>query len=95
MTASDSRVDYYVIVADSKSVARFLNDLRNRQEVSQHELAEALGTRQSAVCDMLSGFHDPQFNTVSRLAAALGYRLALVPFTAEDHYLAEKVADAS
>lgn len=50
---------------------------RLRVGMTQQQLAEAIGTRQSAVSDLEAGRHVPQLGTLTRWAEALGLRVDL------------------
>ena len=81
------------LIGSSRELAAFLCAQRHQQGWTQTEVAQACGTTQSAVSDLETG----EVVTVTvdlgvRVAAALGFRLALMPFTAADHYRSEEVA---
>lgn len=50
---------------------------RTRRGVTQRELARRMGTSETAVARLESGFHLPSTETLRRLAAALGGRLTI------------------
>jgi ribosome-binding protein aMBF1 (putative translation factor) len=50
---------------------------RTRRGFTQRELARRMGTSETAVARLESGFHLPSTETLSRLAAALGGRLTI------------------
>lgn len=84
---------HIVFADDTTAASRFLNHRRALEEVLQADLADVVGTTQSAISDFFACTKSARFDTVSKLANALGYRLAFVPFTADDHYLAEKASE--
>lgn len=45
--------------------------------LNQRELAETMGTAQSAVCDLENARHEPRFDTLTRWAEALGMRVSI------------------
>ena len=57
------------------ALIRRLTALRKRSSLTQLEVAERMGTTQSAVSDFENGEHDPQFSTIQRYARALGMRI--------------------
>ena len=50
---------------------------RNRYGLTQHQLAERMGTSVSAISRVESGAHRPSVETLERLARAFGERLML------------------
>jgi len=50
---------------------------RTRRGMTQRELARRMGTSETAVARLESGFHLPSTETLRRLAAALGGRLTI------------------
>ncbi|HYW53666.1 MAG TPA: helix-turn-helix transcriptional regulator, partial [Dongiaceae bacterium] len=50
---------------------------RTRSGLTQRQLAQRMGTSETAVARMESGFHLPSTETLRRLAAALGGRLTI------------------
>lgn len=63
--------------AQSLAIADLVILHRTRQGLTQHELAERMGTSDTAVARLESGFHLPSTDTLSRLADALGGRLSI------------------
>lgn len=61
-------------------VAREVYNLRTRKGLSQRELAELVGTTQSAIARLEGGAISPRLPTLDRIAAALGVELQ-VTFT--------------
>ena len=64
-------------------VAREVHALRTRRGLSQRELAELVGTTQSAIARLESGVISPSLPTLDRIANALGVELQ-VTFTEPD-----------
>jgi transcriptional regulator with XRE-family HTH domain len=50
---------------------------RARQRISQADLAEIMGTSQSAVSDLEAGVQDVRLGALERWAVALGYRVTV------------------
>ncbi len=66
--------------AQCSTVVAELTALRRRSGYSQRELAALSGLSQSQVCELETGVtHSPGLGVVTRYAAALGARLAVVP----------------
>lgn len=59
--------------------AHLLGDARRRAGISQRELAERAGTSQATVSAYETGRKAPSVETLSRLLAAMGSRLAVEP----------------
>lgn len=58
---------------------------RTRRGMTQRELARRMGTSETAVARLESGFHLPSTETLRRLAAALGGRLTIgIEFAPDD-----------
>lgn len=56
-------------------------EVRERQGLSQKQLAEKCGINQSAIARMEKMNNVPQVNTLLKLLAPLGYKLDIVPIT--------------
>jgi transcriptional regulator with XRE-family HTH domain len=56
---------------DEPTFGRALREMRQRAGLSQRELAERIGTTQSAVARMENGATQPKFCTLEKLAEAL------------------------
>lgn len=54
-----------------------LIELRNQLGISQKELAELVGTKQSAISRLESGSYNPSIEFLGRVAHALGGRLEI------------------
>ncbi len=67
----------YDAQAPEFAAARELIAARARAGVSQSELAQRMGTTQSAIARLESGKSTPSLRTVQRYAAALGLRAVL------------------
>lgn len=72
------------IMDDPADALDFLRKRRQREGWTQAEIAEAIGTTQSAVSDWDTGESGINLDTFMVLAAALGHRVALVPFAHEE-----------
>jgi len=71
--------------AQSMAIADLVILHRTRRGVTQRELARRMGTSETAVARLESGFHLPSTETLRRLAAALGGRLTIgFDFTDEE-----------
>lgn len=56
-----------------------LIEIRKQHELSQRELAERCGVKQSAIARLEKMSVSPQVSTVMRILKPLGYKLAIVP----------------
>jgi predicted transcriptional regulator len=63
--------------------------LREKKGLSQRQLAELVGTTQSAIARLEGGRISPSLPTLDRIAAALGAEVT-VSFTDADHLVAVK-----
>ena len=54
--------------------------LRIRRGITQAELAEMVGTKQSAIARLESGARDPSLSYLRKVLAALGYGVFLEPY---------------
>jgi transcriptional regulator with XRE-family HTH domain len=54
-------------------------EMRRRIGLTQAQLADRLGKKQSAIARLESGEQDPRWSTVHEVLAALGQRIQLVP----------------
>jgi len=59
------------------TVARLVNQARERAGLSQRELAARAGTSAAAICEVEGGRRDPRVETLERIVGATGGRLAL------------------
>jgi transcriptional regulator with XRE-family HTH domain len=59
-------------------IVQTLREARRRSGLSQEQVAELVGTSQSAVSELETGVIGPRLSTARRWADALGYDLALV-----------------
>jgi len=64
----------YDALEDEFSLARELIEARTRAGLSQAELAQRMGTTQSAIARLESGKFPPSMRTIVRIAAATGTR---------------------
>lgn len=76
-----------IITPSRRSLAESLKRVRTSRELKQLDLADAVGVNRRVVIDMESMTTDrsPLFETVQKVAAGLGYTLALVPVEAVDY----------
>ncbi len=57
------------------ALKRRLIELRTKKEITQKELAERVGTKQSSIARFERGGYSPTISFLSRLAQALGMKL--------------------
>lgn len=71
---------------DIQEAHRFLQEARERAAMTQRELAERVGTSQSAIAKLEQGTTNPTIDTLARCAAATGFalRIELVPLPSHD-----------
>lgn len=82
----------HIVIDNSRHLALMLCQERINQGYGQSDVADAAGTTQSVVSDIERGKKSTMtVDTALRIAAALGFRLALVPFTAEDEKAVEEI----
>ncbi len=67
----------YDALEDEFALASQLIDVRAKANLSQAELAERMGTSQSAIARMESGRSMPSTRTLEKLAAATGTKLRI------------------
>lgn len=65
----------YQIEFDRLQLARRIKALREKQDVTQEELAELVGTRQPAIARLEAGNVLPRLDLLERIAHALGTHL--------------------
>lgn len=68
-----------------------LRSARRRKGLSQADVADRIGTTQSAIARLEAAVSDPRLSTVERYAEAVGARVAVVP--AESPSLAQSARD--
>ena len=68
------------------NVGGLFRDIRDRSALTQRDLAERVGTSQSAIARLEQGASNPTIDTLERTAAAAGFavRIALVPLPSRD-----------
>jgi transcriptional regulator with XRE-family HTH domain len=66
-------------LTDPNQIGPALSDLRRLNRTSQRALAADSHTRQAQISNFELGATRPNLDTLVRLAAALGYDLALIP----------------
>jgi transcriptional regulator with XRE-family HTH domain len=71
------------------NAAATVRDARRRAGLTQTELAEKTGTSQATISAYESGAKQPSVDTLSRLLAATGLRLAVEPGSVRDPSRAE------
>ncbi|MEP7000067.1 MAG: helix-turn-helix transcriptional regulator [bacterium] len=78
-----------------RDVHRLVHEARQQAYLTQRELAERLGTSQSAIAKLEQGATNPTVNTLARCAAAAGFelRIELVPLPAPDPVVARYKQD--
>lgn len=82
---------------DADSIARLIRTLvgiRNDKKLTQAQIAEAMGTTQSAVSDLERTAGDPRLSTVQRYARAAGVKVCLTVSTKRQPYVARRVIEA-
>jgi transcriptional regulator with XRE-family HTH domain len=67
----------FAAMADEYAIARALIEARTRAGLTQADVAQRMGTTQSAVARMESGRALPSLRTVERFAQAVGGKLRL------------------
>jgi transcriptional regulator with XRE-family HTH domain len=80
---------------DIQLVHRLVREARQHAYLTQRDLAERLGTSQSAIAKLEQGATNPTVNTLARCAAAAGFelRIELVPLPAPDPVVARYKQD--
>ncbi len=63
--------DHYVALAPEFEIARSLIELRIARGLTQAMLAKKVGTKQSAIARIESGWHNPSLSFLRRIASAL------------------------
>lgn len=73
----------YDALDEEFALARMLIDARVRAKLSQHQLAERMGTSQSTIARLESDAAKPSLSTLERIAKATGtrVRVSLEPVT--------------
>ena len=71
-------VKAYDALEDEFARAKLVIDARAYADLSQAELAERMGTSQSAIARLESGRFKPSTRTLEKLAAATGMKLRIV-----------------
>lgn len=78
-------------IDNPRHFALMLCQERIDQGFLQAEVACAAGTKQSVISDVERGGRDTSLALALRVAAALGFRLALVPFSESDVAAVEEI----
>jgi transcriptional regulator with XRE-family HTH domain len=60
-------------------VIQQLVTLRRAAGISQRQMAQEIGTKQSAISDIETGLHLPNLDTLSRYAERFGMEVVLTP----------------
>ena len=68
--------EYELLEPEFKAIRQII-ELRLKKKLSQKELAEKIGTKQSAISRFERGFVNPSISFLARLASALGKRLVV------------------
>jgi transcriptional regulator with XRE-family HTH domain len=80
-----------VRIATIDAMVNELNEAREAAELSKAQLAKAVGADPAAIRRLFSASHtNPTLGTLAELAAALGMRVTLEPFTETDCKLVTK-----
>ena len=71
---------------DISRIGELVQELRRHAQLTQRELAERVGTSQSAIAKLEQGESNPTIGTIERCAEAAGFavRLTLVPLPVAD-----------
>jgi transcriptional regulator with XRE-family HTH domain len=72
-------VNGIIRIHDKDRLPVVFGDLRLMQQMRHRDLATAAGCFQSQICDWLAAKRSMDVTSVIKVAAALGYDLALVP----------------
>lgn len=75
--ASEARLRGYEKAGRAVRLAFEIRALRERKGLSQRELAELVGTTQSAIARLEAGNVSPSLRTLDKIAAALGAEVSL------------------
>jgi len=57
---------------DLSKMAQFISELRKEKKLTQKELAERIGTKQSAISRLENGTYNPSIVFLNKVALALG-----------------------
>lgn len=78
-----------------QEVHHLVQDARKQAHLTQRELAERVGTSQSAIAKLEQGTTNPTLDTLARCAAATGFalRIELVPLPSQDPVVARYKQD--
>jgi transcriptional regulator with XRE-family HTH domain len=79
MAIHNNVAELYQICYISAVARNWIREARRRANLTQEELAERLGTTQSAVARWEKGDVSPRLDTFEKVAAACGLALRLVP----------------
>lgn len=71
---------------DIRDVGRLVQEARRHADLTQRDLAERVGTSQSAIAKLEQGATNPTIDTLARCAAAAGFelRIELMPLPRRD-----------
>jgi transcriptional regulator with XRE-family HTH domain len=67
----------YDALEEEFAIASVLIEARTRANLSQHQLAERMGTSQSTIARLESGASRPNLSTLERIAKATGTRVRI------------------
>ena len=67
------------IIELEKELIRTLVDIREKQGLSQAELAQKCNVKQPSIARMEKAIHSPQIDSLLRVLVPLGYTLKIVP----------------
>jgi HTH-type transcriptional regulator/antitoxin HipB len=74
---SEARCHGYRQAKDAFELAERVREARERMQMTQAELAKRIGSAQPAIARLEAGGSTPSFNTLRRIAAALGLNLVV------------------
>jgi predicted XRE-type DNA-binding protein len=83
---------------DAEAIARLVRtlvDARRQSGLSQKQVAERMGTTQSAVSDLERTAGDPRLSTLQRFGRAVGCRVGVVAVRESPRYVAKRVIPVS
>lgn len=90
---SEYRKKHYTVreIAENDLMVKLVGEViktRKEKHISQRELENMTGVKQSVIARMESGKTDPQLSTILKLLASMGKTLTIVPLE-----LSEKLAE--
>lgn len=82
-------------IEDAEAIARLVRtlvDARKRRGLSQRQVAERMGTTQSAVSDLERTAGDPRLSTLQRFGRAVGVKVGTAVIDQTPLYVAKSIA---